>query len=134
MQSEILTRSALALLIILAGLGFYYSYNWFLRRRVRKLLPDLGTIRTGRFTLVYFTTPTCVPCKTIQRPAIQKIREVLGKALHVVEIDASERPELASRWGVMSVPTTFVIDRAGKVRHINHGVTRAETLLQQIQG
>lgn len=134
MQSEILTRAALAAAIILGGLGLYLSYNWWLRRRAQRLFSGLGAVRSGVFTLVYFTTPTCVPCKTVQRPAIQKIREVLGKALHVVEIDAAEKPELASRWGVMSVPTTFVIDRNGNVRHVNHGVTRAEVLLQQIQG
>jgi len=54
--------------------------------------------------------------------------------LHVVEIDATEQPELASRWGVMSVPTTFVIDPSGALRHVNHGVARAEQLLMQING
>lgn len=68
----------------------------------------------------------------MQRPAIQDLSQKLGSALHVVEIDATEKPELASRWGVMSVPTTFLFDPRGKLRHVNHGVTRAEQLLTQL--
>jgi hypothetical protein len=30
------------------------------------------------------------------------------------------------------VPTTFLFDPRGQVRHVNHGVTRAEQLLLQI--
>jgi thioredoxin-related protein len=54
--------------------------------------------------------------------------------LHVVEIDTTTRPDLASRWGVMSVPTTFLFDPHGKLCHVNHGVTRAEQLLMQLHG
>jgi hypothetical protein len=53
--------------------------------------------------------------------------------LQVVEIDAAERPELARRWGVMSVPTTFVLDARGKARYVNNGIARADKLLRQIQ-
>ena len=132
LTADFFTRVALAFAIIIGGFGIYLFYNWTLRLRTPSLLADLGPIRPDVFTLVYFTTPTCVPCKTVQRPAIQKLTQMLGNALHVVEIDATEKPELASRWGVMSVPTTFVIDPNGKLRHVNHGVTRAEKLLMQL--
>ena len=130
--SDVLTRAFFALAIIVGGFGIYLLYNWTLRLRTPNLLADLGQIQPDTFTLIYFTTPTCAPCKTVQRPAIQKLSQTLGNALHVIEIDATEKPELASRWGVMSVPTTFVIDPKGKLRHVNHGVTRAEKLLVQI--
>jgi thiol-disulfide isomerase/thioredoxin len=129
---ETLTRTGLALLIILGGASFYLLHQHWTKLRVPRLLLDLGPLRPGATTLVYFTTPTCVPCKTIQRPAIQKASQILGDALQVLEIDASERPEIAQRWGVLSVPTTFVIDPRGAVRHVNHGVTRAEKLMKQI--
>jgi thiol-disulfide isomerase/thioredoxin len=132
--ADVFTRAGFAFAIILGGLGIYLLYNWTLRLRTPNLIADLGQIRPDVFTLVYFTTPTCVPCKTVQRPAIQKVTQLLGSALQVVEIDATEKPEIANRWGVMSVPTTFVIDPSGKLRHVNHGVTRAEKLLTQLDG
>ena len=132
-NADVLTRAALALAIILGGFGIYLLYNWTLKLRTRNLLADLGPIRSGAFILVYFTTPTCASCKTVQRPAIQRLSQMLGSELHVVEVDATEKPELASRWGVMSVPTTFLFDPRGELRHVNHGVTRAEKLLMQFQ-
>lgn len=51
----------------------------------------------------------------------------------MLEIDAAERPDLAKTWGVMSVPTTFLLDSRGVARYVNHGVTRAEKLMAQIQ-
>jgi len=133
-NADVLTRAALALGIILSGLGIYLLYNWTLKLRTRDLLAGLGPIRFGAFVLVYFTTPTCVPCKTVQRPAIQRLSQMLGNDLHVVEVDATEKPELASLWGVMSVPTTFLFNPRGQLRHVNHGVTRAEKLLMQFRG
>jgi len=130
--NETLTRALIAFGIALGGFSLYLAYNWTLKNRASNLLADLGPIRPGAFLLVYFTTPTCVPCKTVQRPAIQKISEMLGNTLQVLEIDATQQPDLASRWGVLSVPTTFLIDPRGQVRHVNHGVTRAEQLLLQI--
>lgn len=129
---DVLTRTLIAILIILISLGIYFLYNWALRRRTPNLLAELQPTRPSAFTLVYFTTPECVPCKTIQKPAIQSLSQTLGSALYVIEIDASEKTDLASRWGVMSVPTTFIFDPKGQLRHVNHGVTRAERLLKQI--
>ncbi len=43
------------------------------------------------------------------------------------------QPELADYWGVLSVPTTFVIDGQGQPRHINHGMTSQDKLRRQIE-
>ncbi|MBI5294224.1 MAG: thioredoxin family protein [Chloroflexi bacterium] len=130
--NDTLLRALIAAGIVLSGFGLYLAYNWTLKNRASNLLANLGPIRPGAFLLVYFTTPTCVPCKTIQRPAIQRLSEMLGNTLQVLEIDATQQPDLANRWGVLSVPTTFLIDPHGRLRHVNHGVTRAEQLLLQI--
>jgi len=53
--------------------------------------------------------------------------------IQVIEVDASVQPELANYWGVLSVPTTFIIDSRGRPRRVNHGVASAEKLLNQIE-
>jgi thioredoxin 1 len=119
--------------IIGIGLGAYVLINRLLLQRSRALVRHLDGFQPGRPGILYFTTPDCAPCKTIQRPALAQVRSQLGEDLQIIEIDATHQPELASEWKVMSVPTTFVIDAHGRPRHVNHGATRAEKLLQQIQ-
>ena len=133
MSQEILLRVAAAGVIILSGLlAYWFISQWVLlraRNNVFSLFPSLP----NKPVIVYFTTPDCAPCKTVQRPALKQISALMGENLEVVEIDATERPDLARTWGVMSVPTTFLLDATGEARYVNHGVTRAEKLLEQIQ-
>lgn len=133
MSSEILLRSLLAIGIIVVGLGAYWLVNQRLLARARSNVFSLFKTFPNKPVLVYFTTPTCAPCKTVQRPAIDKIVKLLGEKLHVVEIDATQRPDLAKTWGVMSVPTTFLLDSRGEARYVNNGVARVEKLMEQIQ-
>jgi thioredoxin-like negative regulator of GroEL len=58
---------------------------------------------------------------------------MLGEQVEVVEVDAGEQPDLASRWGVLSVPTTFIVDAHGAPRQVNHGAVSAEKLARQVE-
>ena len=133
MSSEILLRFGLAIVIIGLGAFAYWLINQRLLVRASNNVFTLFKKLPNKPVLVYFTTPDCVPCKTVQRPAIDRVSNLLGEKLEVVEIDAIEQPDLAKAWGVMSVPTTFVLDAHGEARYVNNGVTRAEKLLEQIQ-
>ncbi|HEX9333686.1 MAG TPA: thioredoxin family protein [Anaerolineales bacterium] len=131
--AEILLRFMLAIGIIGLGAFAYWLINQRLLIRARNNVFTLFNKLPNKPVLVYFTTPDCAPCKTVQRPAIDRISNLLGEKLEVVEIDATEHPDLAKTWGVMSVPTTFVLDSRGEARYVNNGVARAEKLLEQIQ-
>jgi thiol-disulfide isomerase/thioredoxin len=133
MSAEIVLRFVLAIGIIGLGAFAYWLVCQRLLRRADSNVFALFKKLPDKPVLIYFTTPDCAPCKTIQRPAIEQVSDLLGEKLHVVEIDAIERPDLAKVWGVMSVPTTFVINERGEARYVNQGVTRAEKLLEQIQ-
>jgi thioredoxin 1 len=133
MSSEILLRFGLAIVIIGLGLFAYWLINQRLLVRARNNVLTLFGKYPDKPVLVYFTTPDCVPCKTVQRPAIDRVSDLLGGKLEVIEINAYEQPDLAKTWGVMSVPTTFVLDARGEARYVNNGVARAEKLLEQIQ-
>ena len=133
MISDIPLRFILAIVIIGLGAAAYWLVNHRLLMRAKHNIFTLFNKLPNKPVIVYFTTPDCVPCKTVQRPALDKVRTLLGEKLQVIEIDASERPDLAKRWGVMSVPTTFLLDASGEARYVNNGVARAEKLMEQIQ-
>jgi thiol-disulfide isomerase/thioredoxin len=133
MNSEVLLRFGLAIGIIGLGAFVYWLINQRLLVRASNNVFTLFKTLPNKPVLVYFTTPDCAPCKTVQRPAIDRVSNLLGERLEIVEIDATERPDLAKVWGVLSVPTTFVLDAQGEARYVNNGVARAEKLLEQLQ-
>ena len=131
-----LERGVLALGIIALGVGGYllarWVQLWYIKRSGSAATPGLEGFRRGVPAILYFTTPRCVPCKTIQRPAVQDMKEEHSDSLQVIEIDAAARSDVAGYWGVLSVPTTFVLDGSGAPIHVNHGVARAHKLRKQL--
>ncbi len=123
--------------IALVGFGWlaFRLANTAVLNRAAKAVPaaqEDAMFQTGRPAVLYFTTPDCATCKAFQRPQLNRFSQMLGEQVQVVEIDAQSQPDLAGRWGVMSVPTTFVLDAAGKPRHVNHGAVTAEKLAEQV--
>jgi len=57
--------------------------------------------------IVEFWAEWCPPCKAIA-PILDELATEHGDRLRVFKINADEHPELASRYGVTSVPTMLV--------------------------
>ncbi len=131
LNSEVFARLAWTLGLIGTGILIYWSANRLILAQARFKSLGLESVHPKMPILLYFTMPTCIPCKTAQRPAIQRLQEKIGEKIQVIEIDASTKPEIAKQWGVLSVPTTFIIDTNGQARHVNHGVAPADKLLLQ---
>jgi thioredoxin 1 len=133
MAPELFSRLLVALIISGAGVVLFLLGNRLILARATGKVKKFKTYQAGQPAIVYFTTPTCAPCKTVQRPAIDKLKRQMGDRLQVIEVDASQQPDLAQDWGVLSVPTTFVIDTDGTPRHVNHGIATAEKLNSQLE-
>jgi thioredoxin 1 len=95
-------------------------------------LAAIGLPADGQPVIIGFTGEYCAPCRTYQHPALEKLRQQFCETLHIQEVDALAHAELAQRYGVLTVPTTVVLDGARKVIAINYGVASAEKLRQQV--
>jgi thioredoxin-like negative regulator of GroEL len=130
-------RLAIAIAISLLGIGAFWGWNRLQLRRLGRAsggsLRGLETMQTGVPGILYFTTPDCQVCMSTQKPALQRLETELGAGVQIVEVDATAQPDLANYWGVLSVPTTFIIDSHGQPRHINHGMTSQDKLRRQIE-
>lgn len=129
-------RIGITLLLVAVGFGAYaVGTRWQTRRAATSTAGDelLAGLRPGVPAVIYFWSETCAPCKTVQKPALEEIQQALGpEGIQVVAVNALERTDLADGWGVLGLPTTFIVDAQGQPRHVNHGVTRAPQLRRQL--
>ena len=91
----------------------------------------------GKVAIVNFWASWCPPCRA-EMPTLQSLAELYGDELRVLLVNFKERDSTvlrfaqaaaltlpmpldrdgaaAARWGVRAYPSSFVIDRAGRVR------------------
>jgi thiol-disulfide isomerase/thioredoxin len=127
---------AVAMVAVLAAGVWIASraYRVWLRRAPAQdaALDSLGLPRDDRPVVLGFSGEYCLPCKTQQHPALERLRENFGTMIHVLEVDALDHAQLAARYGVLTVPTTVVLDGRRSVIAINYGVTSADKLSAQV--
>lgn len=127
----------IAIVIIVAVIAVVI-YRLWVRYQLRNITtitttdPILTTVRPGTPVIVYFTTPNCIPCRTQQQPALEQLRRDLNDHIQIFRIDAAEDPATAERWGVMTAPTTFILDANLQPRHVNYGVADTRKLKEQL--
>ena len=87
---------------------------------------DDQVLQSDKPVLVDFWAPWCGPCRMVS-PLVDEIAEENPQYL-VGKINVDSEPELASAFGVASIPTLVVI-KDGKVTHQSAGVRPKEQIL-----
>ena len=79
--------------------------------------------------LLDFWAPWCVPCRMV----VPIIEEIAGERpdIKVGKINVDEQPELASEFGIMSIPT-LVVMKNGKIVQQVSGARPKEAILTMI--
>ena len=70
-------------------------------------------LRSDKPVLLDFYADWCGPCKMLS-PILHELAEEKSGTLKVGKVNVDEQPELASQFGVMSIPTLLVF-RDGKL-------------------
>lgn len=91
--------------------------------------PLAGIVGDGP-TLLYFTTDDCAQCRFQQRPILDRLSA--AAPIPVVTLDAIAREDLARHYGIMTVPSTVVLDAQRAPVAINHGVAPLHKLQSQV--
>jgi thiol-disulfide isomerase/thioredoxin len=131
-MTALLARLLAAVLIAGALFAGYRVLTAFVLSRAGRNSRRLSMFTPGLPAVLSFTTPDCVTCKAAQKPALRAVQDRLKDRVQLIEVDALDSPRLAREWSVLSVPTTYILDRDGRPLQVNHGFASAEKLIAQI--
>lgn len=91
---------------------------------------ETKVLKSERPVLVDFYATWCGPCKALS-PTVEAVaREVDGKA-NVYKVNVDDEPELASQFGVMSIPT-LVYFRNGEETDRQNGIQSRDAILSSL--
>ena len=83
-------------------------------------------LKSDKKVLVDFWAVWCNPCK-MMHPVLEKLDEELNGDVKIGKINIDNDPELASKFGVMSIPT-FMVFENGELKNTLVGTQSLETL------
>ncbi len=119
--------------VVLGVAAAWLGLRWNFRQIVQRGAGDL-VARDGGFPVVLaFSTADCIPCKTVQKPALDELRGRFSGQVQVREVDATIDPALAKRFGILTVPSTVVIGAQGAIVAVNQGPVGWEKLARQLR-
>jgi thiol-disulfide isomerase/thioredoxin len=132
----LLERLLLLSIILLMSAAAVCLWRCVMRRRLAQIAsvdaPNFvrELVRCETPAILYFATPECAQCRFQQSPILEQLSERVRVAVYAV--DAVAQQELANFYGVMTVPSTVVLDPRLQPVAVNHGLATSEKLHRQI--
>lgn len=129
-------RLLILMIVIALAAAAHFAWRAWQRRRLAVVAeqgapPEVAQLTDGtRPAVLYFTTPECAQCRLQQGPILSQLAAKVDVAVH--KLDAVEQETLARFYGIMTVPTTVVLDPHLRPVAVNHGVTPLPKLLAQV--
>lgn len=84
-----------------------------------------------RPVLVDFWAEWCGPCRMVS-PVVEELAGEFGERIKVVKLNVDENPQIASAYGVMSIPTLAVFQE-GKLKDRIVGYRPKNQLRQELE-
>jgi len=128
---RLLLVAALVVLVVVATVVVRAAVARRTRARLDRALPaSVALAEPGAPTVVYFYGAGCPTCPS-QRTQLDRLAERVAP-LNLVPVDAAADAALAAWAGVLTVPSTALVDRAHRLRRVNHGFRSADELAEQL--
>ncbi len=125
--------SFLIVLIVWSGRRFVEAQ----RRRALAAVPFIGhgvemNVGLSQVRILAFSSDDCRQCHEMQIPALHRVLNARGNKVSVAEVDAPNSPDLTQRYKILTLPSTVIMDAAGRARAVNYGFANTQRLLEQV--
>ena len=87
-------------------------------------------MKNSKIRFLDFWAPWCGPC-TMMKPTVEELEKEYKDKVEFVKINVDEESGIASKYGVMGIPT-FVVEKDGKEVGRKTGATSKEELKKLI--
>ena len=80
--------------------------------------------------MVDFWAPWCAPCRAMGQ-TLDQVAPEMAEKVRIVKVNVDENPEIASRFGIRSIPT-LIFFKGGEAQGMIPGALPAEALRQAL--
>ena len=87
---------------------------------------NFDEVTSSGTVLVDFWAPWCGPCKMLT-PILEKVKEDVGDSAVISKVNVDENPQLASKFGVRSIPTILIF-KNGEIKETLVGLKQQAEL------
>jgi thioredoxin 1 len=91
---------------------------------------DADVLKSSTPVVVDFWAEWCGPCRMIA-PALEEIAGALGDKVKIVKLNVDENPQVAAKYGIMSIPTLMMF-KNGEIASRQVGAAPKQKLQQWI--
>ncbi len=88
-------------------------------------------LKAEKTVLVDFWAEWCGPCRMLS-PVVDQVAEELGDQITVGKVNVDEQPDLAQKFGIMSIPTLLVF-KNGSVVQTSVGVRPKQEIINLVK-
>lgn len=81
--------------------------------------------------IVDFWAPWCGPCRMIA-PVLEEVLKEMGGLIKLLKVNVDEYPELAQRFGIMSIPTLLFFKK-GEVKDKIIGAVPKKVIIDKLK-
>jgi thiol-disulfide isomerase/thioredoxin len=142
MSTELRLLAVAGIVLIAVLLGLIWKLTTGRARLIRDGkqvdLGELGAVKNGqpvvefgeRLTFLQFSSEVCSQCVQTAR-ILGELESQSDDVLHI-EVDITNRLDLANKYQVLQTPTTLILDRRGVVKSRIGGAPKSSTLETEI--
>ena len=124
----LLERLLIIGILTVMGTGAFLVFKQWQLNRINQ---GTTAFAGGKPVLLYFRSDSCGTCPTQSR-YLDKLMAGENGRYTIQSINVDTEPDKAKQYGVMTLPTTMILDTSGQVKEINYGLTPSHKLEKQL--